>query len=66
MEYVFSGDEYPDGRFNWDYYSVVCIQEPELPISEVLGRDHIGVEAEVFVVCVFVASVSLVSYGFDC
>jgi len=37
-----------------------------LPRDEVLSGDYVGVKSKVFIVCVFVASVSLVAHGFYC
>lgn len=45
---------------------MVCLQEAELSGSEVLSRNHVGVEAQIFIVCVLIASISLVAHGFNC
>lgn len=43
---------------------MVGFKEAELSGGQVLSRDHVGVEAELLVVSVFIASVSLVAYCF--
>lgn len=31
-----------------------------------MGGNYVGIEAQVFVVCVFIASVPLMAHGFNC
>ena len=66
MKYVLSGDKDPDRGFYGDDYSVIGFEEAELSWGQVLGWDYVGVKAQFFVVCVFIASVPLMSYGFNC
>lgn len=44
---------------------MVCFQEAKVSWVEVVSGDHVGVEAQILVVGVLVASVSLVAHCFD-
>ena len=37
-----------------------------MPRNEILGWDHVSVKGQIFVVCILVASVSLVAQGLNC
>lgn len=64
MEDVVSGDDYSDGGFYGDYNAMINFQQTKVALGEVCCWDYVGVKREVFEVCIFVGSVSLVADGF--
>lgn len=65
MKDIFGRNEDSNGGLHGNNHSVVSFEEAKLPRGEVLCGNYVGVKSQVFVVCIFVASVSLVAYCFD-